>query len=377
MNKEKVDSNIEEFRDCLNIGEEGSMGDAVIIPSTKNAMNEYNSGLLNKYNSFSNFSYFEFNSELVDAIANFVTTSIEKDMNEKFHMSLNILEKNGLITTEKFEMHKRSVTKAKTAASLGVYTAFSLAPLVYQGISTHIKKKDMLNFIVGSYAYINQKLTPDIIFDIKNFLAEVGITVTEQKIGEVFGKYLYNSAINAIPFISSKSKNRFGEDGIDILAKEIASRCDLKSDSVKERALNYVSSFLHIGYSDAENLISDAQASQNIVSDIIWFSAIDYRYLFSDFIKNISNSRQFANYNIENDPFAQLREERRNCLEKILEDTYKNRGFFQTLGKRKDILAASAKLMQYTLNPDYNIKTNINMIKREMDIMKYYGLQNY
>ena len=157
------------------------------------------------------------------------------------------------------------------------------------------------------------------------------------------------------------------------MAKEIISRCDLHSDDVFSRAEDFVQSYLGLTPTQVKSLMADAQASQDSLSDIIWFSAIDYRYLFADFIRDVTNARQFASINIDNDPYRVMREERRTNMEKIIEGVVKQKSLFLTNKKRKDIIDSSAKLMKYSLNPSYDVSMQTKIIKRERKILEYYG----
>ena len=60
-------------------------------------------------------------------------------------------------------------------------------------------------------------------------------------------------------------------------------------------------------------------------------------------------------------------------MEKIIEGVSSKKDLFLTNRKRKDIIETSARLMQFSLNPSYNVSTDIKMIKREKKILEYYG----
>lgn len=359
------------------LGEErvpGESGSAIATPASLGIIATYTNGALNKYNSFSNLPAMMFDAEIVDAVASFLTIAVEKDMNKKFHNNLTLLEQNGLITAEKFEQHKSSVIKAKQLTSLGVYAAFSLAPIICNTINTYLNKNDIIDFVIGAYAYINGELTPLIKYDIRHLLAQMDITVSENKIQSVFDKYCTDYGISHLPVFSKRNKSIFGKDGMDLLAKEIISRCDLHIERTNSKAMEFVEDFLRLNRTEAEQVLNDAKYSQDSISDITWFSAINFRYVFLDFIKDISNAQRFAFFDIENDPYSKIREDRRQQMEAIVKDVSAQRGLFITAGKRKDIIEASAKMLQYSLNPEYDISTDIKMIKRERKVLELYGL---
>lgn len=352
----------------------GSMGTAVATESASKIITEFTDGTLNKYNTFSNLSSVEVNPQLADAIAGFLTMAVERDMNRKFHEKLTVLEQNGLISEEKFERHRSDVATAKQFTAIGVYAAFSLAPVVGATIRNYLNKSDIVDFVVGIYAYINQELTPLITHDILNLLQQMNISVNNKKIQAVFEKYCWNGGISRIPVFSRRNRALFGSSGMELLAKEIVSRCDLHEVDINNRAMEFVEDFLNMDTRTANRLVSDSKCSQDALSDIIWFSAISYRYIFSDFIKDIENAKQFAFYDINNDPYSNIRENRKQMMQSTIEKVSGKRSLFLTDEKRKDIIDASAKMMQYSLNPSYDIGMDIRMIKREKQVLDLYGL---
>lgn len=375
QNEERLDADLDRIFEML--GEErtpGNMGNAVATKDSSQIITDFSNGALNKYNTLSNLSSMQFDTQLADAVAGFLTVAIEKDMNRKFHEKLTVLEQNGLISQEKFEKHKSSVIAAKQLSGIGVYAAFSLAPIIGATIENYLNKNEIVDFVVGIYAYINRKLTPLIIYDISNLLMQMNIKVSEKKIQAIFEKYCQNNGISKIPVFSKRNRSIFGNSGMDTLAKEIVSRCDLHEDDINNRAMEFIEDFLHIDSLTAQNLVADSQCSQDALSDITWFSAINYRYVFLDFIQDVANAQQFAYYDINNDPYGRIREDRRQKMENVVDDVSTKKGLFLTTGKRKDIIDASAKMIQYSLNPSYDIGVDIKMIKREKKVLELYGL---
>lgn len=374
-NNERLDADLDRIFELL--GEErvpGSAGNAVATQQSSQIITGFTNGALNKYNSFSNLSSMRFDSELVDAVASFLTIAVEKDMNRRFHKKLTILEQNGLISPEKFEEHKRSVINAKQLTGIGVYAAFSLAPIIASTINNYLNKNEIVDFVIGIYAYINRELTPLIVYDISNLLLQMNISVNENKIRSTFGKYCQNGAISRIPVFSRRNRSIFDKNGMEILAKEIVSRCDLHIIDVNNRAMEFIEDFLRIDDQSAQRLIEDSSYAQDSLSDITWFSAISFRYVFTDFIKDISNANQFAFYDIDNDPYARLREDRRQAMQNIVDEVSSKGGLFLTNERRKDIIDTSAKMLQYSLNPSYDVGLDIKMIEREKEILELYEL---
>ena len=374
-NTERIDADLDRIYEIL--GEErtpGEVGNAVVTENTSRIMTGYINGTLNKYNTFSNLSALSVDFQLVDAVASFLTVAVEKDMNRKFHNKLTVLEQNGLLSEEKFEMHKQSVVAAKQLTGLGVYATFSLAPIIDATINNYLNKNEIVDFVVGSYAYINRAFTPLISYEIICLLQEMDIQLSEAKIQNLFNKYMNDSGLSHIPVFSKRNRSILGDEGKDILAKEIVSRCDLHDELIYSRAMEFVEEFLRMDITSAKNLVEDSLCAQDSLSDITWFSAINYRYVFLDFIKNAINAQQFAFYDLENDPYGRMREDRKEKMESVVREVSSKKGLFLTSGKRKDIIDASAKMIQYSLNPNYDISLDIKMIKREKEVLKLYGL---
>jgi len=374
-NAERMDADLDRIYEIL--GEEripGQEGSAVVTENATQMMTGYINGTLNKYNSFSNLSALSVDFQLADAMASFLTAAVEKDMNKKFHNNLSLLEQNGLISAEKFEQHKRSVVAAKQLTGLGVYAAFSLTPIIGTIINNYINKNEIIDFVVGTYAYINREYTPLINYEIASLLLQMDIQISDSKIKSVFEKYKVSSGLSHIPIFSKRNMSIFGNVGKDVLAKEIVSRCDLHNSSVNDRALEFIEDFLRMDSESAKELVEDSICAQDSLSDITWFSAINYRYVFLDFIQDVANAQQFAFYDLNNDPYGGIRENRKEKMASIVSDVSAKKGLFLTTGKRKDIIDASAKMIQYSLNPNYDISTDIKMIRREKKVLKLYGL---
>lgn len=369
---ERMDTDLDRIFEIL--GEErvpGTTGEAVVTPNSSQIITGFTNGILNKYNTFSNLSEVQFDTQLADAVAGFLTFAIEKDMNRKFHEKLTTLEQNGLITQEKFERHKGSVIRAKQLTGIGVYAAFSLAPIIMESINNYLNQKDIIDFIVGVYAYINRELTPLIMGNISEMFVQNKISVSDEKIKSIFEKYCKSNGISQIPTLSIRNR---GSINMDTVAKSIISRCDLHEVGIRDRAMEFLEDFLHIDVIQSQKLIADSISSQDAISDMTWFSAINYRYVFLDFIKDISNAQKFAFYDINNDPYARIREDRRQQMQNIVEEVSLKKGLFLTKGKRKDIIDTSAKMIQYSLNPSYDIGLDIKMIKRQKKVLELYGI---
>lgn len=371
----RMDEDLDRIYEML--GEErnpGEIGNAVVTDNTCRMMTGYINGTLNKYNTFSNLSVLSVDFELADAVANFLTIAVERDMNRKFHNKLSILEQNGLVSAEKFEMHKSSVATAKQLTGLGVYAAFSLAPIIVETINNYLNKNEVMDFVVGTYAYINREYTSLIGYEISCLLMQMNIEIRESKIKDIFEKYKSDSGLSHIPFFSKRNMSIFGNEGKETLAKEIVSRCDLHDNDVNNRALEFIEDFLRMNADTAKGLVEDSIYSQDSLSDITWFSAINYRYVFLDFIKDIENAQKFAFYDIQNDPYYTIREERKEKMEALVSDMSSKKGLFLSNGKRKDIIDAGGKMIQYSLNPNYDVSMDIKMIKREKEVLRLYGL---
>lgn len=375
-NTERIDEDLDKVYDML--GKERIPGNAGSVEFGDNAANNmtgYINGTLNKYNTISNLSALSVDLQLADAVASFLTAAVERDMNTKFHNKLSLLEKNGMLSQEKFERHKQSVISAKQLTGLGVYAAFSLAPIIDETIKNFLNKKEIANFVIGTYAYINHECTQLISYEITCLLQQMGIHIKEEKIKKIFEKYKLSSGLSHIPVFTKRNMNIFGNTGKEELAKEIVSRCDLHNTQVNERALEFIEDFMRMSSQEAKKIVDDSMYAQSSLSDITWFSAINYRYIFCDFIKDIVNARQFAFYDLENDVYGHIRESRKEVLENVIRNVNSKKNRFLSKGKRKDIIEASMKVMEYSLNPNYDISMDTKMIRRKMEVMEIYGLQ--
>ena len=205
-NEERMDQDIEKICDFLNIDRTpGSSGTATVGENTEAEMARYTNGVLNRYNSFTNVHMESFSPEIIDAIADIVTASLERGLNANFHKKLNILEQNGILSQEKFEQHQRNVVRAKAATAVGIYAAFTMIPYICEGVKTFLQKQDYIDFFVGVYGYINQEMNPLINQNISDLFAGMGIKASTEKINTTFEKYCDNRGISFLPLLSRRS----------------------------------------------------------------------------------------------------------------------------------------------------------------------------
>ena len=98
---------------------------------------------------------------------------------------------------------------------------------------------------------------------------------------------------------------------------------------------------------------------QHTVTDVTGYGTVRDDHLF---------------YDMNNDPYSRIREDRQQKMQSIFDEISSKKGLFLTTGKRKDIINASAQMIQYSLNPSYDIGMDIKMIKRKKKVLELYGL---
>lgn len=351
----------------------GESGNAVFDQQNNGRIiTDYTDNLLDRYNLLDFPKGFRTEPEIVENIAVILTEAVEIGMNAKFHDSLTKLEQCGMIEVEKYEKHMQSVRNAKMVTAASVYTAFSLAPVVYELVSDFARKSHIINFIIGSFGYINRQNTQMINYEITTMLGSSNIKIKEKKCNKLIAEYSTDKGLQKLYKYKGKTICTYGNDGLIAIGKQVISRCDLKDPQTNQRAKEYLCDILKIKYNDTEKLINSVKLSQESLSDIIMFAGINYQYYFNDMIKNISEAKKFAYYNLDNDPYKSIRDERKITMENIINQVSSSKNPFLTKGKRTDIIMGGADIARYSLNPQYDIDMDIKCIKKKSELLRSY-----
>lgn len=362
------------------LGMEKNTNTELMVPFTSGSQAQITTVLddnLNRYNILSNVSQIVIDEKLKYAIADLLSVTTEKAMNEKFHNSLSDLEKCGILSEEKYNTHVKNVEMTKGLVNIGANIVFDVAPLIYDYCSTRIQKKNIKKFIIGSVAYINRELNPLISKHIWENLMQAkivknGTEIDVNFLNREFAKFANPNGIYVIPMLD----DRVNIDSMqkEIMAKKIVSICDLNNNETKERALEFLESFIHIDYQGAKLILDDAGCSQQFLSELIEYSSVNYRTFFSDFIKDVGHARRFAEYDLSNDVQKKIRDKRKDSMEQIICDTMNKKGMLFTAGKRADLIKAHARVMSASLNDGFEIETALKLSKRNRKVGEYLGL---
>ena len=332
---------------------------------------------LNRYNTLSNVSKIVVNEKLKFAIADFLSATTERAMNAKFHNSLSYMEQCGILSPEKYNMHIQKVNAVKGMVNIGTSIVCDVAPLIFDYLNTRIQHNKLKDFIIGSVAYINRETNPLINKHIWETFMQAGIVKPNMNmdisyIHTEFDRYANPDGLYTVPMLDNKIKTNLQQE--DAMAKKIISICDLSNIDVQERALEFLESFLRINYQEAKLLLEDAKYSQESLSEIILYSSINYETFFSDFISNISHAQRFARYDLSNDVQKKIRDERKDTMEQIIQDTINKKGLFFTAEKRADLIEANARIMSASLNNGFKMGTEAELIERNYEVGEYLGL---
>ena len=326
---------------------------------------------LNRYNTLSNVSQIVIDENLKYAIADLLAVTTERAMNAKFHNSLSELEKCGILSEDKYKLHIRSVERAKGLVNIGASIVFDVAPLIYDYCSTRIQQRKLREFIIGSVAYVNREMNPLIFKHIWETLMQAGILKANMQMDEnllvaEFNKFSDSNGIYILPMLENKVRMNMQQE--EIMAKKIVSICDIENNAVRERALEFLEGFMRLNRQESEALLADAKCSQQFLSEVILYSSINFQTLFSDFAKDMSHACKFARYDLSNDVQKKVRDERKDTMEQIINETLNKKGILFTAGRRADLIQANARVMSASLNYGFEIETALKLTKRNRKV---------
>ncbi len=305
---DKVENNEKNVNEILRLINderlESSYQGNVFTPNSKIVITDTLDNTLSTCNMFRDLSMVKERDEIKKALANVISTFVEKDMNKKFHDGLSTLEKCGMLDDSKYELHKQMVGRRKAQVNTAVYAVFDFAPMIVSYLNSKLKKKELYSFIIHSYAYINGEMTPMIQRNLQTTLFQAGVIRNNmqdyERVQQDFNNYC-DLAINKIPMLNNKTQSSMEPQTVKILAKQIISHCDLTDLDVRERAKEVSSYLLRLSMTDTESILDEAIESQEYLSDVISFSSVSYRYLFFDFINDIQSAAKYSGYDISND----------------------------------------------------------------------------
>lgn len=301
--------------------------------------------------------------------ANFISCAVENKLNEKFHNSLNVLEKNGILSVEKMMAHEKKVAILKGVTAGATIFAFEIAPLVYDVLRARMAQNNIKEFLIGWHSYISGDFSIENMSLINDLVRKMNIKISPEEYYQIFEKYA-NATQREISMLSlsGNARDRITDDDMSIVAKKVVSLCDLSDKKIQEKSLEFLEDSLCIKYSDASEILRNCEAKQEINSEMITFSSVSYVTYFEKVIGSLQTAKQYAYYDSDSDPYKKERDERNQIITNAINldklDTIKS------LSPNLAKLYVSVGLMKKSLNPNCEPKKVIQIQKIKNDMKK-------
>lgn len=292
-------------------------------------------------------------------LADFLVGFVERNQNQRFHESLNLFEKFGFLSNQKWQDHQRRVGLLKGMASFSANTILDLGPLLFDYFYQQQSAKKKIEFLIGWLAYINQRNSVLIQKRVIQFCNALKTEFNAKRYRELFEEYSLQST-PVFPVLENADENAKFQ-----IFQIILSVSDLEKSTVKKRA-NDLGNFLELSESEILNALSNTTDNQKFISDISKFSGFSINTILQDLAKNIEHAKQCGIYTFENDPYFEERKRNKEILLEVGKMTpmlFGGLSFFT--GEIGDfLLISSLPIINKLLNSEINIDKTIEISKR-------------
>ena len=242
-------------------------------------------------------------------LAELVANLVEGKMNARFHENLSFLQRAGIFPVSR-QRQEENVDPTKilkgTAALLVLLGAHAaLYSLDYYSMKRKFEK--LAECVASGLAYVMTEYSLPAHNVIRKIYNDNFIEFNSDKAKASFEKFV-GLNIGKIPFPPAKENDIHRDIYINIMLA-----ADLEDGAVVRRAQD-LGQLYGLGSNEIDNLITackDGTASESDLSGIV---AISLNNVLADIAKSVDYARSCAQYTIENDPYASLREKRRKLF---------------------------------------------------------------
>ncbi len=307
--------------------------------------------------------------QLKNHVATVLTGLLENKLNQEFHDSLNIIQKLGFFTNNRYQRHMATVGLKKEVLAGGIYGILTLLPAAVDYLTKRIQEKQMKEFVIGWLAYINKDNSSAVRFAADRFYRKM--------LKEDFNLKQYNRIYENC---MSVDKKPIMHDSFRMkpqaLYSYIVSASDIESDDVRSRALEF-GDYLNIQTESLEDTLALCKDSAEVISDLSTFTSISLSDLFSDIVKSAEHAKQYSEYCIDNDPNAKQREKNKKLVLKG-GATITAAALTVFTGPVGDaVLVAGYGIVNSLINEELDFKQGAEIGKRLKSVIKQNPSQKY
>lgn len=256
----------------------------------------------------------ELYTNVSDDIVMFLTSGIEAYSSKKFQESLKGFEKLGFISNEKVEMYEKSVCIKKGVAGAMAYAVLGVAPLLFNTASTSISMHNFQRYYISWLAYVNRVDNVRIRSNVVKMFSPKKV----KKFDEIFNKYSAEDVkINDLPVLNRRNFVRLNPQNTErmkIFANTFLRCCDLHDDGVCDRAKEFLDTQCKLNDLDIDRIMISTTEQLDFLSDFIVYNTVEAKKYLSTILHSIEKGKEFATYNIENDPYRTIRQKKAQLL---------------------------------------------------------------
>ncbi len=250
--------------------------------------------------------YDSFSSQVAGLIAN----GIEISSAEKFHESLKWYGKLGFVSKERVEQFEKNITLKKGIATSMAYVILDIAPSVFGFVASKRNIHNFQKFYISWLAYINKESNTRIEKNVAKLFNSYKIRDYKDLFQE-FGAE--NVRIVDLPSLNKSNYIKFNAYEVEqmkIFAGNVLRACDLCDEGVRERAEEFLDVCCKLSAFDIDRVISNTKGQVDFLSNFIVFNAITGKDIFESLFNSVKKGEAYAIYNIDNDPYRKIRQNR-------------------------------------------------------------------
>lgn len=256
----------------------------------------------------------EMYNDFSDVMVTLLTNGVENHSSKKFHESLKWYEKCGFISKQKVEMYEKNIRSKKEIAGIVAYAALGIMPLVFNTAFTKKDKENFKKFYIGWLAYVNKVDS----VRIRSNVVKMFSTENLNHFDDIFNKYSGEEVkITDLPVLRRKNVVRLNPQDTEkmkLFAGTFLRCCDLQDDGVYRRAQDFLDTQCCLSSLDIERVLCSTSEQVNFLSDFIVYNTVEVKDYMSVVLNSVEKGKNFAYYNIENDPFRKIRQARSELL---------------------------------------------------------------
>lgn len=283
----------------------------------------------------------------IPQIAGFFADVVEGTSNARFHDNLSILQKAGIFPISKESELKHRQNTAMLKGIAAALAGIGLYATIY-GLDYYNQKRyfeSIIEAITGGLAYIVGFYSPIVQGSIRKIYRENSLAFNEDVSSNLFKRF-QGAKLNQLP--NPKVTDRETLKDIYIVTLIAA---DLHDNQVVVRAQD-LGQLYGFASNEIDDLILSCQQGTQVESGLSGIVSISLDRLFSDMAMSVAYAKKCAQYVVENDPYTEIRERRRNIINQGIsasgELSALGAGMFELLQ------TPSLSIIRKILNPDFD-----------------------